>query len=104
MPTDGIVRVSWQRRRGAPAADYQAARTAGHQALVGVPGAPAGNGPFTKINSAVYICADANDDAVQLALRKLMRATRTHVAVLDFLSVTITRRPLVLRLRKARRR
>lgn len=103
MPTDGIVRVSWQHRRNGPPGAYQAAYTAGNQALVGEPRARSGAGPFKRVNSAAYICTNANDDAVQLALKDLARATRRHVLVLDYVSITITRRPHVIRLRKKKR-
>jgi hypothetical protein len=48
-------------------------------------------GPFHKVNTAVYECLAAPDADVIAALAALGAALTRHATTIDFLSVTLTR-------------
>jgi hypothetical protein len=79
----GIVKVSFQ-------SEVQA-NQAVNKALVGQHQGDTGPGPFRKVNTGLYLCDNAGEAAVVLALKDLALAIETWKAKLDFVSVSITR-------------
>src|SRR5947209_2927214 len=85
MPFDSIVRVSFQ--------SSVQANQAANNALVGDPQAATGPGPFARVGTAAFSCSGASEVAVATALAQLGAALEAHAAVLDFVAVTLVRRP-----------
>ena len=83
MPIDAIIRVSFQ--------SEVPANQAANKALVGHQSNATGNGPFQRLNTAAYVCYQAPDADVHQSLHALFSAINTHSAVLDYLSVSMTR-------------
>lgn len=83
MAVDAIIRVSFQ--------TSVKAHQAVNKALVGHPQNASGSGPFSRVNTAVFSCNNAADDAVDAALRRMLVALAEYQQKVDFLSVTLTR-------------
>ena len=84
MAIDAIIRVSFQ--------TSPEANKAANSALVGHQSNSHGPGPFERVNTAVYSCRGESDNVVHDALRDFVVALGTHREVLDFVSVTATKR------------
>ena len=85
MPIDAIIRVSFQ--------SSVPANQAVNQALVGHRQHRTASGPFAKVNTALYQCMDADDADVGRSLAALGEAYAAHVRSIDFLSVSLLRKP-----------
>jgi len=85
MPIESTVRVSFD-------TDIPANRAA-NKALVGKPQGKRGSGPFEKVGTALYMSSGRKSAEVGAALADLGVVLRDHAASVDFVLVTLVRRP-----------
>jgi hypothetical protein len=87
MPIDSIIRVSFE---GHPPANQAA-----NNALVGHAQNAVGPRPFRRIGTALYSCNGADEIPVAQCLQDLGNALADHADLIDFVSITLARRPAV---------